>query len=56
MPNVAVTVDGLTYRKDRRSGARRPQPPRLRVNGVPVEIGGVPEARTTCRPVATPRT
>jgi hypothetical protein len=44
IPNIALTVDGFNYRKDGPGLADRDRP-RFAVNGVPVEIGGFPEAR-----------
>ncbi len=45
IPNVAVTVDGLDYKKaDDPSLADRTRPV-FALNGVPVEIGGFPEAK-----------
>jgi hypothetical protein len=44
VPNVAVTVDGLSYRKDDPELAD-PTRPRFVINGVPKEIGGFPEAQ-----------
>jgi hypothetical protein len=49
IPNIAVTVDGFDYRSDEPDLADRERP-RFAVNGVPVEIGGFPEAKD-----ATPR-
>jgi hypothetical protein len=49
IPNIAVTVDGFNYRKNDPELADRERP-RFVVNGVPVEIGGFPDARD-----ATPR-
>ena len=49
MPNLAVTVNGFNYRSEETDLAD-PNRPRFAVNGVPVEIGGFPEARD-----ATPR-
>ncbi len=44
IPNVAVTVEGFDYRKDDSTlaDASRPQ---FAVNGVPREIGGLPESQ-----------
>jgi hypothetical protein len=44
VPNVAVTVDGLNFRKTD-PGLADPERPRFVVNGVPREIGGFPEAK-----------
>jgi hypothetical protein len=44
IPNVAVTVDGLDYRKDDPDLAD-PERPQFVLNGVPREIGGFPEAQ-----------
>ena len=44
VPNVAVTVDGLNFRKTD-AGLADPERPRFVVNGVPREIGGFPEAK-----------
>jgi hypothetical protein len=49
IPNIAVTVDGFSYRRNDPDLADRERP-RFVVNGVPVEIGGFPEAKN-----ATPR-
>jgi len=45
VPNVAVTVDGLDFRKTDPDLAD-PERPQFVVNGVPREIGGFPEAKT----------
>jgi hypothetical protein len=44
IPNIAVTVDGFSYRKADPELAD-PERPRFVVNGVPREIGGFPEAK-----------
>ena len=44
IPNLAVSVDGFSYRKDDPDLADRERP-RFVVNGVPVEIGGFLDAR-----------
>jgi hypothetical protein len=44
IPNVAVTVDGFTYPKEDPDLAD-PERPQFVINGVPVEIGGFPEAK-----------
>jgi hypothetical protein len=44
VPNVAVTVDGFNYKK-RDPDLADPERPRFVINGVPVEIGGFPEAK-----------
>lgn len=44
IPNIALTVDGFNYRKEDPNLADRERP-RFAVNGVPVEIGGFPEAK-----------
>ncbi len=44
VPNVAVTVEGLNYRKTDPDLAD-PERPQFVVNGVPREIGGLPEAK-----------
>jgi hypothetical protein len=49
IPNITMTVDGFSYRKDDPDLADRERP-RFAVNGVPVEIAGFPEAKD-----ATPR-
>jgi hypothetical protein len=49
IPNIAMTVDGFSYRKNDPDLADRERP-RFAVNGVPVEIAGFPEAKD-----ATPR-
>jgi hypothetical protein len=49
IPNIALTLDGLSYRRDNPELADRERP-RFAVNGVPVEIAGFPEAKD-----ATPR-
>jgi hypothetical protein len=49
IPNIALTVDGFDYRRNDPDLAGR-QRPRFAVNGVPVAIGGFPEAKD-----ATPR-
>jgi hypothetical protein len=49
IPNIALTVDGFSYRRDDPDLADRERP-RFAVNGVPVEIAGFPEAKD-----ATPR-
>ena len=46
VPNLAVTVNGFSYRREETNLAD-PTRPRLALNGVPVEIGGFPEARET---------
>jgi hypothetical protein len=44
IPNIAVIVDGFSYAKDDPALAD-PERPQFVVNGVPVEIGGFPEAK-----------
>jgi hypothetical protein len=44
LPNIAVTVDGFSHAKDDPALAD-PERPQFVVNGVPVEIGGFPEAK-----------
>ncbi len=44
LPNLAVTVNGFSDRSDQ-PGLADPSRPRFAVNGLPVEIGGFPEAR-----------
>ncbi len=44
IPNVAVTVDGFNYRSATPELAD-PERPRFVLNGVPVEIGGFPDAK-----------
>jgi hypothetical protein len=44
VPNVAVTVTGLSYRATQPDLAN-PERPQFAVNGVPREIGGFPEAK-----------
>jgi hypothetical protein len=44
VPNVAVTVEGLNYRKGDNTLAD-PERPQFVVNGLPREIGGFPEAK-----------
>jgi hypothetical protein len=44
VPNLAVTVNGFGYRREE-TGLSDPNRPRFAVNGLPVEIGGFPEAR-----------
>jgi hypothetical protein len=44
VPNVAMTVDGFNYKKHDPDLAD-PERPRFVINGVPVEIGGFPEAK-----------
>ena len=50
IPNVGVTVNGFNYRKTDDPNLADPERPVFAVNGVPVEIGGFPEAKD-----ATPR-
>jgi hypothetical protein len=50
VPNLGVTVTGFDYRKTDDPSLADPDRPVFAVNGVPVEIGGFPEAET-----ATPR-
>lgn len=50
IPNVGVTVTGFNYRKTDDPNLADPERPVFAVNGVPVEIGGFPEAKD-----ATPR-
>ncbi len=45
IPNVAVTVDGFDFERSGDSELADPSRPRFAVNGVPVEIGGTPDAR-----------
>ena len=51
IPNVGVTVNGFNYRKTDDPSLADPERPVFAVNGVPIEIGGLPEAKD-----ATPRT
>jgi hypothetical protein len=44
VPNVAVTVEGFTFRKED-SGLADADRPQFVVNGLPREIGGFPEAK-----------
>jgi hypothetical protein len=44
VPNIAVTVRGLSYRATE-PGLADPERPRFAVNGVPREIGGFPESK-----------
>jgi hypothetical protein len=44
VPNLAVTVTGLSLRSDQQ-GLGDPTRPRFAVNGVPVKVAGLPEAR-----------
>jgi hypothetical protein len=44
VPNVAVTLDGLSYRTTQPDVANADRP-QFAVNGVPREIGGFPEAK-----------
>jgi hypothetical protein len=44
VPNLAVTVNGFTYRSEQ-PGLSDANRPFFAVNGVPVEIGGEPDAR-----------
>jgi hypothetical protein len=44
VPNIAVTLEGLSFRSDA-TGLSNPERPRFAVNGVPKEIGGYPEAK-----------
>jgi hypothetical protein len=44
VPNLAVTVNGFSYRREE-TDLSDPNRPRFAVNGLPVEIGGFPEAR-----------
>ena len=44
VPNVAMTVEGFNYKEDDPDLAD-PERPRFAINGVPVEIGGFPEAK-----------
>jgi hypothetical protein len=44
VPNLAVTVNGFGYRREE-TDLSDPTRPRFAVNGLPVEIGGFPEAR-----------
>jgi hypothetical protein len=44
IPNVAVTVDGFTYPKEDPDLAD-PERPQFVINGLPVQIGGFPEAK-----------
>jgi hypothetical protein len=46
VPNLAVTVNGLSYRATE-PGLSDPERPRFAVNGVPRSIGGFPEAKDT---------
>jgi hypothetical protein len=49
VPNLAVTVDGFSYSSEQ-SGLGDPNRPRFAVNGVPVKIAGLPEARDSTPP------
>jgi hypothetical protein len=44
VPNLAVTVSGLSYRSEEQN-LGDPSRPRFAVNGVPVKVAGLPEAR-----------
>jgi hypothetical protein len=44
VPNIAVTLEGLSFRSDA-TGLSNPERPQFAVNGVPREIGGYPEAK-----------
>ena len=44
VPNLAVTVDGFSF-ESAQQGLGDPSRPRFAVNGVPVQIAGLPEAR-----------
>ena len=44
IPNIAVTVNGLSFRKDDTELAD-PERPQFVINGLPREIGGFPEAK-----------
>jgi hypothetical protein len=44
IPNIAVTVDGFDFERSG-DGLADPSRPRFAVNGIPVEIGGTPDAR-----------
>ena len=45
IPNIAVTVDGFDFERTGDGQLADPSRPRFAVNGVPVEIGGTPDAR-----------
>jgi hypothetical protein len=44
VPNLAVTVEGLSFRSDA-TGVSNPERPQFAVNGRPREIGGYPDAK-----------
>jgi hypothetical protein len=44
IPNIAMTLNGLSFRKDDTS-LSDPERPQFVINGVPKEIGGFPEAK-----------
>jgi hypothetical protein len=44
VPNLAVTVNGLSYRATE-PGLSDPERPRFALNGIPRQIGGFPEAK-----------
>ena len=46
VPNVAVTVEGLSFRTGA-EGIANPERPQFAVNGEPREIGGYPDAKET---------
>jgi hypothetical protein len=45
IPNIGVTVNGFNYRKKDTANLADPERPVFAVNGVPVEIGGLPESK-----------
>ncbi len=45
IPNIAVTVDGFDFERGGDGDLADRSRPRFAVNGVPVEIGGTPDAR-----------
>jgi hypothetical protein len=49
-PNVAVTIDGLTERK-RNPDLADPNRPTFVINGRPVEVGGIPDAKEDVAPL-----
>ena len=50
VPNIAVTVNGFNFKRSGDTEVADSSRPRFAVNGVPVEIGGTPDAKD-----ATPR-
>ena len=45
VPNISVTVDGFNFQRAGDEEVADPSRPRFAVNGVPVEIGGTPDAK-----------